>query len=228
MIIGVEVKDSDLLISYYDAHGKISYVRKKIRDSECFNWIESDRPTINKNWDDRYVKSAKSDPKWLTRSRIEELILDKLTPSEIDTIYNFDNIPNIHFQDIEIQLTSDEFPDASKSLMPVNLISFCNEKGVTYILSTMKSSESDSDYGIYRPGGLLDEDISKMELEVNEYFKNTIAESKDDRKILDLDFKIRHKFFESEKELLEFIFIKFFQLNLLLQVGILLILTGNI
>jgi DNA polymerase elongation subunit (family B) len=198
MIIGVEVQNNELYISYYNSQGNIDYIRKKIMDSECVNWVESDRPTIHKNWDGKYVKTSKTDPKWLTRTRIEELIIDKLTPSEIELIYNFDNTPKIHFQDIEIELTSDEFPDPAKSLMPVNLISFCNQEGVTYILSTMKSESF--------PEGLGPVEIDSMEKEVNKYFKETANDG--DRKILDIDFKIKHKWFQSEKEMLEFYFHK--------------------
>lgn len=198
MIIGVEVQGNELMISYYNSSGKIDFIRKRVSDSDVFNWVESDRPTIYKNWDGKYIRSAKSDPMWLSRTRIEELILDKLTPSELELIYDFDNSPKISFQDIEIELTSDDFPYPEKALMPVNLISFCNEEGVTYILSTMKSD----DY----PEGLSDSDILKMEEEVNLYFRNTNPHEESDRKLLNTDFKIKHRFFKSEDLLLKFYF----------------------
>ena len=62
MIIGVEVQGNELMISYYNSSGKIDFIRKRIPESEIFNWVESDRPTINKNWDGKYIKQAKSDP----------------------------------------------------------------------------------------------------------------------------------------------------------------------
>ena len=198
MIIGVEVQGNELMISYYNSSGKIDFIRKRIPESEIFNWVESDRPTINKNWDGKYIKQAKSDPMWLSRTRIEELIIVKLNPAEIDLIYDFDNLPKISFQDIEIELISDDFPYPEKALMPVNLISFCSEDGVTYILSTMKSDEY--------PDGLSDDDILKMEKEVNQYFKGVTPHNESDRKILNADFKIRHRFFKSEKDLLTFYF----------------------
>ena len=83
MIIGVEVKNNNLLISYYDEYGKISYISKRILDHEIFNWVESDKPSIFKNWDGKNIKKSKSDENWLTRTRLEELIIEKLTASEI-------------------------------------------------------------------------------------------------------------------------------------------------
>jgi DNA polymerase elongation subunit (family B) len=200
MIIGVEVQDKTLMISYYDANGKIDFIKKRLSDHDIFNWVEHDRPSIHKNWDGTPIKKAKSDPRWLTRTRIEEIILDKLTQDELETIYNFDNLPNKSYLDIEIDLIRDEFPDPSKAEMPVSLISFCNEEGVSYVLSIMKSDQY--------PEGLKESDISKMEGEVNEYFRNTNPHEEKDRKILDQDFKIRHKFFETEDELLSFYFHK--------------------
>lgn len=198
MIIGVEVQENILMISYYDANGKIAYVKKPLAEHEIFNWVENDKPSLYKNWDGKNIKQGASDPKWLTRTRLEELIIEKLTPQEKSIIYNFDNLPKKDYIDIEILLTSDEFPKPEEVKMPVGMISFCNEDGVNYVLSIMKSDE--------RPNGLTQDDISKMEKEVNAYFRNTIPHEERDRAILDQEFTIKHKFFETEKELLEFYF----------------------
>lgn len=200
MIIGVEVQDKTLIVSYYNANGKIDFIKKRLSDHDIFNWVEHDRPSIYKNWDGTPIKKAKSDSKWLTRTRIEEIILEKLTQDELETIYNFDNLPSKSYLDIEIDLIRDEFPDPSKAEMPVSLISFCNEEGVSYVLSIMKSDQ--------HPEGLKESDISKMEAEISEYFRNTNPHDERDRKLLDQDFKIRHKFFETEDELLSFYFHK--------------------
>ena len=134
MIIGVEVQDHDLMISYYDSKGKISYIKKRLSDHEIFNWVEHDKPSLYKNWDGGNIKQEKSDPRWLTRTRLEELILEKLTPEEHELLYSFDNLPKIDYIDIEILLTSDEFPAPDKVEMPDGIISFCNEDGVIYVL----------------------------------------------------------------------------------------------
>lgn len=200
MIIGVEVQDHDLMISYYDADGKISYIRKRLADHEIFNWSEHDKPSLYKNWNGANIKQDKSDPKWLTRTRLEELILEKLSPEERSLIYNFDNLPKIDYIDIEIQLTSDEFPKPDEVKMPVGMISFCNEDGMNYVLSIMKSDD--------HPNGLNQDDIARMENEINTYFHETIPHDPKDKKILMQNFKIKHKFFETERELMEFYFHK--------------------
>ena len=200
MIIGVEVQDNDLMISYYNENGKISYIRKRLADHEIFNWVEHNKPSLYKNWDGSNIRQDKSDPKWLTRTRLEELIIEKLTPSERSMIYSFDNLPKKDYIDIEILLTDDTFPKPEVVKMPVGMISFCNEDGVNYILSIMRSDEF--------PNGIGKTEIEKMELEVNQYFKNTIPHDPVDRDILDQDFTIKYMFFETEKELMEFYFHK--------------------
>jgi DNA polymerase elongation subunit (family B) len=198
MIIGVEAREADLMISYYNKDGGISFINKPLMDREIFNWTEADRPSINKNWNGKYTEMTSSDPKWLTRTRLEELILEKLTPQEKDLIYSFDNLPKKDIIDIEILLTSDEFPHPEKALMPVGLISFVNEEGVNYVLSIMKSDE--------HPDGLQPEHIIKMEKELNDYFKSTHPHDAKDKRILEQDLTIKYKFFDTEEELLEFYF----------------------
>ena len=110
MIIGVEANSDNLIISYYDANGKIAYMKKHIPKHEMFNWVEGKKPSLHRNWNGKYLDKSISDPKWLTRTRLEELLIEKLTPEERDIIYDFDNTPKKDFIDIEIQLTSDEFP----------------------------------------------------------------------------------------------------------------------
>ena len=154
MIIGVEAVDNELMISYFNEKGKISFIKKKLIDHELFNWVESDKPSLHRNWDGKYVKKAKSDAKWLTRTRLEELIIEKLTPEEKELIYSFDNTPKKEYLDIEIKLTDSTFPDPGKVAMPVGMISFCNEEGVNYVLSIMDSND--------HPNGLSQEEVKKM------------------------------------------------------------------
>lgn len=198
MIIGVEVKDQDLIISYYDAKGKIDYIIKRLAPHEIFNWVESDRPSVERNWDGAFLKKEKTKAQWLSRTRIEELILEKLTKEEFNLIYSFENTPSINFLDIEIQLLDSTFPYPEKAAMPINLISFCNEDGVSYVLSIMRSEE--------HPNGLSKDDIDRMEKEVNEYFRKVVPLQEKDKALFQTDFKIKYKFFEKEEDLLTFYF----------------------
>lgn len=200
MIIGSEAINNELVVSYYDENGNIAYLRKPLFDHEIFNWVEADKPSLYKNWDGKNIKSAPSDPKWLTRTRLEELLIEKLSKEEKEKIYDFNNYPKKDYLDIEILLTDDSFPYPEQAKMPVGLISFCNEKGVNYVLSIMKSDE--------HPNGLSLDDIKKMENKINYHFRNIKPHDEKDKSLFEIDFKIKYKFFETEKELLEFFFHK--------------------
>jgi DNA polymerase elongation subunit (family B) len=198
MIIGVEAQEDSLMISYYDGDGNIAYMRKRLAPHEVFNWEEGDKPSIEKNWDGKYLKKVKSKPQWLSRTRIEELILEKLTPQELETIYSFDNYPKISYTDIEIKLTDTTFPYPERAAMPVGMVSFCTEEGISYVLSIMDSEE--------HPDGLSREEIDKMEKEVCKYFTDIVPLKEKDAALFNVDFKIKYKHFNSEKELMEFYF----------------------
>jgi DNA polymerase elongation subunit (family B) len=199
MIIGSEVlTDGNLLISYYNEAGKIEFIRKRLVDHELFNWVESSTPTATKNWDGRFVKKAQSPGQYVNQFRIQELIQEKLTATELEALYNFDNFPKKTYLDIEIKLTEDGFPDPERARMPVGLISFCNEDNVTYILSILHDDDD--------PSGLSSDDIIRMEKDVNEYFRKTVPLSPKDAQLFQQDFKIKYKFFATETELLNFYF----------------------
>jgi len=201
MTIGSEIlDDGTLLISYYNAQGKIDFINKRLSDHELFNWVESATASQFKNWDGRFVKKGKSSGRYITQFRIQELILEKLGSNELDSIYSFDNLPKKTYLDIEIKLTSDEFPDPDKAAMPVGLISFCDEDNTTYILSILEDEDN--------PNGISSEDIVRMEQEVNEYFLNIVPLKPEDKRLFEQNFKIKYKFFESEEEMLTFYFHK--------------------
>ena len=199
MIIGSEVlEDGTLLISYYDAAGKIAFIRKRVLDHDLFNWVESQTATTQRNWDGRFVKKSQTGGKYVSQFRVQELIQDKLSPSELEAIYSFDNLPKKTYLDIEIKLINDSFPDPEGARMPVGLISFCNEDNVTYILSIL----NDDDH----PNGLTQEEISRMEVEVNDYFRKIIPLKPEDARLFQQEFKIKYKYFNSEEELMSFYF----------------------
>lgn len=201
MIIGSEVLDDNtLIISYYDAEGKIAYIKKRLADHELFNWVESATATQFRNWDGKYVKKSPTKGRWINQFRIQELINEKLTDHEKELIYSFDHLPKRHYLDIEIKLLDESFPDPEQARMPVGMISFCNENDVTYVLSIMKSET--------HPNGLSEEDISRMETDVKEYFNKIVPLRPQDKELFTKDFKIKHIFFETEEDLLNFYFQK--------------------
>ena len=201
MIVGSEIlEDGTLLISYYDSYGKIKVLSKKLPSSELFNWVESKTPTGFKNWDGRPITRKQEKGQYISQFRIEEIIRKILTSSEIEEIFEM-NFPKKTFIDIEIKLDSDVFPDPAKALMPVGLITFVGDDNILYVLSIMDSEK--------HPTGLSQKDIARMENEVCEYFRSTIPlkkKGKDDSYLFKQDFKIKHKYFETENEMLSFFF----------------------
>jgi DNA polymerase elongation subunit (family B) len=199
MIIGAEVlDDSTLTISYYTPDGKIDFIKKRLMDHELYNWVESATPTATKNWDGKFVKKGRSEPRYINQFRVQELIQEKLTPAELELIYSFDNLPKKTYLDIEIKLIDDSFPDPERARMPVGLISFCNEDNTTYILSILHDDG--------KPEGLSADDIVRMEKEVNDYFRKITPLRPQDAFLFQQEFKIKYKFFATETELLEFYF----------------------
>ena len=85
---------ADEFYKFLMAFAKTGFLQKKLHKSELFNWTISKNPTVDKNWDGRYIKRTPSDGKWLSKERIYELILEKLTKEEIDHIYESDFTPN--------------------------------------------------------------------------------------------------------------------------------------
>lgn len=199
MIIGSEVlEDGTLLISYYNSAGKIEFIKKRVLDHEQFNWVESQTATAQRNWDGRFIKKSQTKGQYISQFRIQELFKEKLTNTELEAIYSFDNLPKKTYLDIEIKLVNDSFPEPDKASMPVGLISFCNEDNTTYILSIL----NDTDH----PSGLTQEEISRMEQEVNDYFRKIVPLKPEDAWLFQQEFKIKYKYFNSEEELMSFYF----------------------
>jgi DNA polymerase elongation subunit (family B) len=202
MIVASEYNEKiqSLLVSYIAENGKISYIQKKLHKSELFNWTISKTPTVDKNWDGRYIKRTPSSGKWLSKERIFELIQNKFSKQELDLVYESDFTPSKAYLDIEIELISDDFPEPEKAAMPINLITFCNSNNDCYVLSTMK----DPNTGTF----LTKDDESNMNEFVHDYFKKVDNDKESDRKILDQQFNIRYMYFNTEEEMMSCFFHK--------------------
>lgn len=183
MIISTEFNsiDSMLVISYYQPDGTVGFIKKPIHKHDLFNWILTPNPSEFRNWDGRFLKKTES--KWLSRFRLEELTQTRLSKDELDLIYA-DYSPKKYYLDIEIQLTSQDFPEPSKAAMPVNLITFVNEKNFCFILSTMKNLDEAA--------------VIQMKTEVDDYFKTH-----------NQTFTLKYLFFETEEEMMCSFFHKF-------------------
>ena len=200
MIIGSEYNQDlqSIVISYYNDKGEIEFLTKKLHKSDLYNWTISDRPTTDKNWDGRYVKRTESKGgRWLSQYRIQEIMQDKLSMEEMNKIYSGDNFPKKNYLDIEIELLDESFPDPQEVKMPVNMITFCNEKNIVYVLTTMKESDGST----YNP-----EEVQRMQDEIHEYFDKVEPLKKGDDKILKQKFDVKYVPFKTEVEMMSFFF----------------------
>ena len=150
--------------------------------SDLFNWKISRNVTPDKNWDGRYIKRVPSKGRWISQFRIEELIEEKLSVEEVNAIYDTDASPIKTFLDIEIELIDDTFPHPDKAKMPVNLITFCNDRNKCFVLTTMKKDDR----------FFNKEEVNKMSDEVHDYFKNAKPIEESDKDILCQKFDIKY------------------------------------
>lgn len=108
MLLDIEQKDKEVIISYYDKEGQVSFKRYNIDKFQ--NWVvtdEKDRWKDHqvKNWDGRYLK--KSISKSFNKFSLL-YFMDGLPQKDQDEIFEF-NMPRTYFVDIETEIV-DGFP----------------------------------------------------------------------------------------------------------------------
>lgn len=182
MIISSEIniKDNLLIASYFNDAGQVDYIRKPITEEDKFNWKITSNPTSNLNWDGKYLEQVKT--KWISRFRIEELIQSKFTKSDLDKLYS-ERRPYKWYSDIEIWLTSTDFPDPNEAKERVSLITCLNQDNQVYVLSTMAD--------------LSAEQQDKIMKVVNKYVESHGQ-----------TFKLKYVFYENEENMLRAFFHK--------------------
>lgn len=187
-----DIKEKELIVSYYDEAGDMQFLRKKLHESDMFNWNTTSTPSEYRNWDGRFLEKVPS--KFVSRFRCEEIIQTRLTQSDREKLFAIHN-PKKYYLDIEIDLQSTDFPDPERALMPVGLITIVNPDNTVYVLSTM------SKFGKEKA-----ELTKKLTEDTNEYFaslKNNPATAK-----LNVEFNVKYMEFETEVELMECFFHK--------------------
>ena len=108
MLLDIEQKENELVVSYYNKEGKVSFKRYPVKQFQ--NWVvtkDDDKwrdPNI-KNWDGRTLKKSRSK----TFNKFSLLyFMDSLSQEDRDEIYEF-NMPRTYFVDIETEIV-DGFP----------------------------------------------------------------------------------------------------------------------
>ena len=155
MLLDIEQKENEVIISYYDKEGKVSFKRYSVNKFE--NWVvteEKDRWKDIKfrNWDNRPIKRS------ISRSFNKFSLLyfmDSLPQKDQDEIFEF-NMPRTYFVDIETEIV-DGFPKAEEA--KTRILSFSiitpERKAIVLGLEDMSSDQ-----------------IKKIEDDTNAHFKD--------------------------------------------------------
>ena len=155
MLLDIEQKENEVIISYYDKEGKVSFKRYSVNKFE--NWVvteEKDRWKDIKfrNWDNRPIKRS------ISRSFNKFSLLyfmDSLPEKDQEEIFEF-NMPRTYFVDIETEIV-DGFPKAEEA--KTRILSFSiitpERKAIVLGLEDMSSDQ-----------------IKKIEEDTNKHFKD--------------------------------------------------------
>lgn len=177
MIVDYEWNNGKLLVSYVDEKGKIKFKNYPFQNPH--KWVvtndnDPQKDHFLKTWDRKPVKKVRS--RFPDRYSIYEYFHD-LPENERNDIFAY-NEPNITFCDIEVEITQG-FPEAHLAENKVTAISLINKDKI--LLLGIKD--------------LTDREISKMEKDVNEYFKEH-----------NTNYKIMWEFYRNEEDMLRDLF----------------------
>ena len=181
MILDIEQRDKDIIISYYDVKGEVAFKRYPI--DQFSNWYicdEKDRGVSDqyKNWDGRPIKKGFA-RKFNKFSLI--YFLDGLSEKDKEDIFAY-NMPKTYFVDIETEIV-DGFPkaeDAKTRILSFSIIT-PERKAIVLGLEDMAPDK-----------------IQKIENDTNEYFKG-----------FDQDWEFKYHKFKSEYDMVYTFLMKF-------------------
>jgi len=155
MILDIEQKNNEVIISYYDKKGEVSFKRYRVDNFQ--NWVvaeENDRWIDQKfkNWDGRPIKRRRS-----KRYNKFSLIyfIDSLPEKDKEDIFAF-NIPRTYFVDIETEIV-DGFPKPEEAKSRILTFSIITPDRRAIVLGL---------------DDLNAEQIKKIEDDTNAHFKN--------------------------------------------------------
>ena len=171
MLLDIEQRENEIIVSYYNTEGTVSFKRYPIEQYK--NWVVTDdkdryRDREIKNWDGRSVKLVNT-RKYNKFGLI--YFIDCLPKEDQDEILAY-NMPKTYFVDIETEIV-DGFPKAEDAKTRILNFSIITPDRKAIVL------------------GLKDlEGISDMENDTNEYFKS-----------LDSDWSLSYYKFKNEYDM---------------------------
>lgn len=181
MILDIEQRDKDVIVSYYDKEGKVAYKQYPIAQYQ--NWYicgekEKGVSTEFKNWDGRPVKLGYA--RQFNKFSLNYFI-DGLPEKDREEILAY-NLPKTYFVDIETEIV-DGFPKAEEAKTRILSFSIITPERKAIVL------------------GLEDmapDKIQKIEDDTNEYFKD-----------FDQDWEFKYHKFKSEYDMVYTFLMKF-------------------
>jgi DNA polymerase elongation subunit (family B) len=108
MLLDIEQREKELIVSYYNKEGKVDFKRYPVSQFE--NWVVTDEKDRYKhpdvlNWDGRHVKKSRS----RSYNKFSLIyFMDNLPEKDRDEIFEF-NVPRTYYVDIETEII-DGFP----------------------------------------------------------------------------------------------------------------------
>ena len=181
MILDIEQRDRDVIISYYDKEGKVAYKQYPINNFQ--NWYVCDDKDRHaspefKNWDGRSVKLGNG--RNFNKFSLVYFI-DSLSEKDREEILAY-NMPKTYFVDIETEIV-DGFPKAEEAKSRILSFSIITPERKAIVL------------------GLEDmapDKIKKINDDTNEYFKD-----------FDQDWEFKYHKFNSEYDMVYTFLMKF-------------------
>jgi DNA polymerase elongation subunit (family B) len=181
MILDIEQRDKDVIVSYYDTEGKVAYKQYPIAQFQ--NWYicgekEKGVSTDFKNWDGRPVKLGYA--RQFNKFSLNYFI-DGLPAKDKEEILAY-NMPKTYFVDIETEIV-DGFPKAEEAKSRILSFSIITPERKAIVLG-LEDMDSKS--------------IKKIQDDTNEYFKD-----------FDQDWEFKYHKFNTEYDMVYTFLMKF-------------------
>lgn len=183
MIVNIEQVDKltqgdqvtkELIISYVNSDGNISYLRYTVPLNQMFNWAYTNNinqsDAFYKSWDNKPIKKVPT--KYLSNHRIYEILND--LKDSVSCLYEY-NLPNTYFSDIEVAVDDNGFPDADSASNRINTISWVKWPNA-YVFGNKPLSE---------------ESINNIQIKINKHCER-----------FKIEYKFTYVYHENEADLL--------------------------
>lgn len=155
MIVNIEQRQGNLVISYINKDGDISYMKLNVPLTHQYSYIyaRSQRdalPNIS-SWDKKYVKKIPAN--FLTKPRIQEFFMDA-GENVVAPLFE-QNMPKLYSCDIEVNVTDDGFAEPDLANNRINTIAWSNYP----------------DIYVFGLNSLSGEQCNSIEKEINEHME---------------------------------------------------------